>query len=332
MRTIRLLVVLGIVSVTTIPAKSGYDYFGLVGDAAPAGWNPGGVAFTAEDETTTKTYTVNFTVDEPSYYENLYMIGSATEANWDITNLLPMIMDSENPAIFTWEDTLITGQFKIVAFTGEWCLGDEIVPTQDNQVLTATDYEINAECTGNDHKWLVDTAGVYNVTVDLDQETITINRLYEITTNYDSIFLVGDATPVGWNISEPEPMVKDNDNDKLFTWEGNLTTGELKFSTFKGDWCDGDWLLATAADQSLSATDYKIYSGCAPENEDFKWKVNEVDTGAYIITVDLENETIVFDKQEISVIDNSVQSNFLVYPNPAYEILQINTDMDQWAL
>ncbi|MCF8227024.1 MAG: SusF/SusE family outer membrane protein [Bacteroidales bacterium] len=141
---------------------------------------------------------------------------------------------------------------------------------------------------------------------------------------YSALYLVGDASPAGWNISDPEPMIQDEENLNLFTWQGDLFAGELKFSTFTGDWCDGDWLLATAADQTLDHGEYTIYTGCAPEEEDFKWRVSEEQIGEWIITVDLENELISFDYQEVTGIEYNDHSLINLYPNPATEYFTID--------
>lgn len=288
------------------------------------------IEVTAEDATTTRTYTVDITVFVPTYYDTLYMIGPATPVNWDIANPDPMTVDAGNEAVFTWEDTLMAGQFKIVAFKGDWCQGDEIVPVVDNQVLTATDYEINSECAGNDHRWLVEVPGVYHVEVDLENEVITITLVQAIDVAYDMVYLVGDATPAGWNIGSPEPMVQDTENEMVFTWEGTLTAGELKFATFAGDWCDGDWLLATVADQPLSDSAYNVYAGCPPGEVDFKWRVTDADTGTYIVTVDLENEKILFDKQGGETgVASFAKHGIRVYPNPATDYLVVDTDEDR---
>lgn len=148
----------------------------------------------------------------------------------------------------------------------------------------------------------------------------TIAKTQDIT----ALYLVGDATPAGWNISNPTPMTQDAVNANLFTWEGDLITGELKFSTFTGDWCDGDWLLALEIDQSISIGDYSIFTGCAPAEADFKWRVTEGEVGTYVITIDLENETIVFELQEEVGFENSEFSTISVYPNPVKEYVTID--------
>lgn len=49
----------------------------------------------------------------------------------------------------------------------------------------------------------------------------------------ESLFLIGDATPNGWNIDHATEMTR-QDNGK-FTWEGNLVEGDYKFVTTMGN-------------------------------------------------------------------------------------------------
>lgn len=49
-----------------------------------------------------------------------------------------------------------------------------------------------------------------------------------------TLYLVGDATPNGWSADNATEM-KRTDNG-IFTWQGNLKAGELKFLTTPGQW------------------------------------------------------------------------------------------------
>jgi hypothetical protein len=49
-----------------------------------------------------------------------------------------------------------------------------------------------------------------------------------------TLYLVGDATPNGWDAGHATEM-KRTDNGK-FTWEGNLNVGSFKFLTTLGEW------------------------------------------------------------------------------------------------
>jgi hypothetical protein len=210
---------------------------------------------------------------------------------------------------------------KFSTFTGDWCDGDWYNPATSNQAISNTSYIITSGCDGPDNKWLINEseAGDYKITINTENEVIRIEQLI----SYDNIYIVGDASPSGWDITDPEAFTQDDTDPFVFTWQGNLAEGELKFSTFTGDWCDGDWLLATSADQSLSATDYSIFSGCPESDQDHKWKVTASDVGEYLITVDLNNNSISFASGSPikNIMLNRVKTK--IYPNTVSDFLFI---------
>jgi hypothetical protein len=78
-------------------------------------------------------------------------------------------------------------------------------------------------------------------------------------------------------------------------------------------------------DQSITNGAYSIFTGCPDGAVDYKWRVTDEEAGSYIITVDLENETVDFALQGG---DNAVEQNdfskISVYPNPAKESMTID--------
>lgn len=344
----------------------------------------------------------------------LNLVGDAVPAGWSVSNPTPMTLNGD---VWEWSGALKAGAIKISTFTdGDWCYGQWLNATVEDQPIAEASYIITEGCDGPDNKWIVtaEDVGTYKISVNLTDETIEFELLstevadislasltasvgtmtptfdagvsnfflnvpagtpsVEITATptdaeatvvgdgvidlsagdvivaievtgrdginkftyrvsislmeegelYSNLYLVGDASPAGWNIGSPEPMVQDEQNVNLFTWQGDLFAGELKFSAFTGDWCDGDWLLATAADQSLAIGDFTIYTGCPPGEVDFKWRVSEDSVGEWIITIDVENETIVFDYQEVTGISKNDFSPIALYPNPAKEFFTID--------
>ncbi len=140
---------------------------------------------------------------------------------------------------------------------------------------------------------------------------------------YDSLFLVGDAPPNGWSISDPTPMQQSAENPWIFVYEGMLNPGELKISTFTGDWCDGDWLLAPSQHpelQDVDQTGYTVYEGCAPEEEDFKWLIDRDEISEYVVTVNLQEETVSFeylgpqevDYDELFLVGNALATGWSI--------------------
>lgn len=237
---------------------------------------------------------IDLTIDteklEGPAFANLYIIGDASPSGWNIGSPEAFSRDGDDPFIFTYEATLISGDFKISTFNGDWCGGEWLNPSQGNQVLTATDFIITQGCDGPDNKWHVtdETQGRYKITVNLYNSTIKIEKV--------ELYLIGDGGPNGWNIGSPEPMTYANG---VYTYTGPLgadnPTGEFKFSKYKGDWCDGDWLISASPNQSVTNGSYTIRHGC--EGDDNKWKLQDGDAGNYTITVNLNNEEILIVKQ-----------------------------------
>ncbi len=273
-----------------------------------------------------------YATDPIQPFENLYLVGDATPVGWNIESPEKMVQNETNPYIWEWKGELNAGEFKISTFTGDWCDGVWINASQPNQSLSATDYIKTFGCDGPDNKWLVNStdAGDYEITVDVENETINITPIDK--PDYENLFLVGDATPVGWNIKSPFPMSRHETNPYLFTWEGVLVPGEFKFSTFTGDWCDGEWINASQPNQSLSATDYIITNGC--DGPDYKWRVSAGEVGKYTISIDLKNRSIGIapETSSIDVSHEEQQHEFSVFPNPVSDQLNINLGKETSAL
>lgn len=228
-------------------------------------------------------------------YPALYMVGSATPAGWNIDNPTPMIVDEENAFQFTWEGQLNPGEFKIPVSKGNWGT-DYFMPTVNGE----SDL-INATCMlvkgGNpDNKWVVNKTAVYRITInieDLDNPTIMFEVTQELP-DYPDLYLVGDASPAGWNIDAPTPMVVSEGNPYLFTWEGQLNVGALKIPTTTGNWGCDYFMPSVDGESDLANATCQLVKG---GNPDYKWQISEA--GTYRITIDIEDleaPTILFEK------------------------------------
>ena len=83
-----------------------------------------------------------------------------------------------------------------------------------------------------------------------------------------SMFLVGDATPGGWNIGQASPMNMDANDSEHFTWTGTLVAGELKFLTTNQDWFP---CFVRDADDSTKIR----YREVDQDYPDYKWEIAE---------------------------------------------------------
>lgn len=229
-------------------------------------------------------------------YSNLYIVGDATESGWDIQNPKAFTQSESDPSVFTYEAKLSPGNFKISTFIGDWCDGEWLNSAETNQAIPETsEFIITQGCDGPDNQWVVteETQGRYTITVNTTEGTISFE---ELTPEFSEMYAIGDASPNGWTPQSPsEAFIQSESDSFVFTYEAYLSPGELKISTFQGEWCDGKWLNASEANQSLTDAEYIVTTGC--DGPDNKWIVSEETEGEYLITVDLYYETIVFEAQ-----------------------------------
>jgi SusE-like outer membrane protein len=113
-----------------------------------------------------------------------------------------------------------------------------------------------------------------------------------ITLTYDQVYMVGDATSVGWSINDAIPMKATSGNPDEFTWEGPLFAGEIKFPTALS-WSSDTFMSATPG-QSIS--DDKALLALSG-NPDYHWVLTGAEAGNYKITLNTKASTVVFQKQ-----------------------------------
>lgn len=227
-------------------------------------------------------------------YSSLYIVGDASPSGWNIGSPEAFTQDSTNPFVFVFEGLLTPGSFKISTFTGDWCDGNWINSPNDGDDLTGNGFIVTTGCDGPDNKWAISTSnqGRYKITVDFSANTISFEEQFP---QFSALYIVGDASSSGWNIGSPEAFTQSEADAFEFTYQGTLTPGALKISTFSGDWCDGNWINSPQDGYELTNTDYIITNGC--EGPDNKWEVTSSTQGIYIITVNLHDETIKFELQ-----------------------------------
>ncbi|MCT4589366.1 MAG: SusF/SusE family outer membrane protein [Carboxylicivirga sp.] len=238
---------------------------------------------------------VKFTVQPyKAVTEKLYIVGSATEAGWNIADAIEMTPQNNAPWIFVFEGQLKPGNFKFPVNRNESWSQD----TYTRHAEDANKMVFNIGGSGDDVQWEITEGSPYKIQVNLLDLSIIVEK--QVGPPYTEIYIVGDASPSNWNIGSPEAFTQDPNDPFVFTYEAHLKPGELKFSTYKGDWCDGDWLNATQADQAVDATDYVVRHGC--EGDDYKWRITDETEGRYKITLNLFDKTLKFEKVELYLI------------------------------
>lgn len=217
----------------------------------------------------------------PPPYSKLWLVGSATPNGWDIDNATALIQDGADLFSFSYTGNFNAGEFK-VATAKSWDT-PFYRPVSNHPSLNATTMQLNAG--DPDHKWEITKAGKYKITLNLRDLTVSIVDLTTTTPPpYSQLWLVGDATPNGWDLDNATPLTKDGADPFTFSYTGPLTAGEFKIPTEK-NW-DGKFYRPVADHQLLSDSKVQLSAG-DPDN---KWQVTTA--GNYKITLDIRSNAI----------------------------------------
>lgn len=229
------------------------------------------------------TYTLQ-PLDAPAH-TRLWVLGSAVPKGWDIDNPDEMLQDIDDPFIFHYHEVLAVGELKIPVATGDFGT-DYYMPV--NEVGDITDPQVIFVPGGQpDYKWQITEAGPYKITLNLREMTISIVKF----TPYARLWIVGGATPNGWNIDNPNEMTVSPENPFEFIFEGPMTADEFKIPVSTGDW-DADYFMPVhnhppAGDRRAIL----VPNG----NPDHKWLIPQA--GNYRITLNQLKETISIEQQ-----------------------------------
>ena len=122
---------------------------------------------------------------------------------------------------------------------------------------------------------------------DDDKDIVMITE--ELPLKVDHLYMVGDATPKGWDIVGTA-MTKASSTPLEFTWQGELKVGEFKIAlTSTNNDFSGDWLQAPAAGTEVNASGIDK-GNVVKGGDDNKWKVTAA--GTYKITVNFSTKKI----------------------------------------
>ena len=265
--------------------------------------------------------TLNYSILKAPKYDYLSIVGDATPADWTPSGIA-LIQDSTNLNIFSYKGQLKEGNFKFHAVNGDWCDGDWLLATTQDQTLTSTGYTVLTGCPSDsqDLKWKLLTDGSYSITVDLEKQTISIKSL----DYFPVVFLIGSATDGAWDLSNTSDMTTDTFNSSILNWSGKLSPGEFKIGTTK-TWSNGwPWIHPKTSGQNLILTDFEVLNmGFGSDN---KWVIDNANEGYYNIKIDLANNKIHFLKSSETGVKSNYTQNIKVYPNPITGILNIDID------
>jgi len=224
--------------------------------------------------------------------KRLFIVGSATPIGWNISDAIELTSSTTKTGVFIYEGLLSPGSFKFAVNTdGCWC---QDFYTQDPSDPMSVVHNVGGS--GDDIQWEILVGGKYKVEIDILALTIKINQSQDPP--FSQIWIVGDASPTGWNIDSPQEFTRTS-NPFIFTYEANFVPGDFKiFAGPLGDWC-GQWYRPLVNGQDLSLNDVEQNSGCTIDN---KWSITSDNQGRYKITLDTFNTTVKIERVNLYLI------------------------------
>lgn len=104
---------------------------------------------------------------------------------------------------------------------------------------------------------------------------------------YNQLWIAGDATPNGWDINNPNQMVKDPTNSFQFKYNEVLNAGEFKIPTTTGNWST-DYFMPPTNHPAITSTAVQLIPGGNPDN---KWQITT--GGAYKILLNISSSPFI---------------------------------------
>jgi len=228
-------------------------------------------------------------------FDDVYFVGSFT--NWNFIRMTPDALRLNlwhYGDVFTWNNG---GEFKFGTLQG-W--DNMLFASKSDAPYTNTGVVYKST---SDDKWLLkedECDKAYKIMLDVTNGSEKMLMLP--FTPYACLYLVGDATPSGWDINNATAMTA-TESPYIFTWTGKLTAGGMKITCDKkSDW-SGAWFMADSSDKvPTGSIEYAIfvdksndtfksmYTDVAINDVDRKWKISEA--GVYAITINQLKETI----------------------------------------
>ncbi len=238
--------------------------------------------------------------NETPAYDQIYFTGDINSWNFDA-----MTKDALDSFLFRYGHYFDSaGEFKFGTSSGEW--NNMYEATSDKAPYTSTAVEFVSDG-DHDYKWYLtdDDAGkAYKICLDI--RSGKERMLMSVFTPYEMIYLTGDATTGGWSLDDATAMTA-TDSPYVFTWTGELNSGELKFTCDRQSDFNGAWFLSEVDGQAPTGQEEhmlfldKSSQECAEQyidinikDVDHKWKV---EAGTYSITLNQLEETITIAKQ-----------------------------------
>jgi hypothetical protein len=259
---------------------------------------------TPQSQQTSQVIIIKVTPYDP-VSTTLYILGDATDNGWDAGKATALTPDADDPTVFTFRGALSIGSYKFITTLGQ------LLPSYNRG---ADDNHLAYRTNDNepDDTFTVNEAGVYNIKVSLlDLTIITVKLDVPV---YNHIYMVGDASPNGWDISAATELIQDQDNPAIFTYTGVMKPGDFKFPVNR----NSDW----GQDMFMKLTDSTMYLHHGGDADDSKWTITK--KGYYVIKLNIIDNTIFMSRTKLFMVGSATPIGWSI--DKAIELTEDATD------
>lgn len=206
---------------------------------------------------------------------DLYILGTAVQ-NEDPQKAVKLTSLTINKE-YTWRGNMSAGTFKFIEDLGE------LLPSfnkgeDENELVYRT------EESQPDDLFTIAKDGLYGIYVNTEDMKINYAHI-----PYPEVYMVGNATPIGWDIGNAILMEWDYVRG-AYVYEGELHEGEMKLPLWK-DWSADTLMPPTNGTKPGEDNTVVLIPGGNPDN---KWVITEA--GTYRMILDVNAMTITFEK------------------------------------
>ena len=215
--------------------------------------------------------------------ERLLIVGDGVWGGWAIDNSIVMMKDETNPDLFTATVQLkANSDFKFLTATDwgnlEYRAGDATVTLSEGVAAALVSSEENS----NDNKFQVAETANYDIEANLAAKTLTVKKAayQETEIKHTALWLIGSATPGGWNLGDGVKISPRADNPMVLEGSAQLNEGEMQIAvnTYTG-------YGQTFYQRDVTDDTKMVFGG-----DDNKWNITKA--AKYIIVADTKNLTI----------------------------------------
>lgn len=230
--------------------------------------------------------------------ENMYIIGDATQAEWDLAKAQPMIKSTDGKTFGMTVHLEAGKQFKFVNgkdYNTNYSYYAEYKNFEFKSGYNSANLLVSKSTVAySDYKFTVSETGDYYITLDLNNMRIYVNKAAKL---YDKLYVIGSATQAERDLTKAIPLTK---SENGFEYSGTCLiisdgTKEFKFMTDNtADKWNQDQFVKGATENDIVKYDGNI-------EHDYKWVFSKEKSGNYKITVNLNTMRVTFTKLESKV-------------------------------